>query len=217
MEDLQQYLRPGKYMDSDNADVVAYAHKVVGDEKDPVQQAVKLYYAVRDDFPYNPYDVDLSETGLKASSLLKRGHGYCVEKANLLAASAKALGIPVRLGFADVRNHINSTKLMALLRSDILAFHGYTELFLDGKWVKATPAFNKTLCEKLQVKPLEFNGHEDSVFQENDGPEGRFMDYVFDHGTFADVPREYFIETLRKHYPHLFNDAATIAVQPFKI
>ena len=26
--------------------------------------------------------------------------------------------------------------------TDLFVYHGYAELFLDGKWVKATPAFN---------------------------------------------------------------------------
>lgn len=206
MEDLEKNLCATVLVDSNNPDVIAFAHKAIGDSKDPVEQAVKLYYAVRDGFRYDPYDIDLSENGLKASTLLKTGKGYCVEKANLLAACARAAGIPSRFGFADVKNHIGSAKLQEALRSDVFAFHGYTELFLEGKWVKATPAFNKELCERLGVAPLEFNGREDSIFQENDGPEGRFMEYLYDHGTFDDIPREYFIQVLYKHYPHLFPD-----------
>ena len=206
MENMEQYLRPAHFMDSDNADVIAYAYKVVGEEKDPLKQAVLLYYAVRDGFLYNPYNIDLSDEGMKASTMLHKGFGYCGEKANLLAACGRVLSIPSRVGFADVKNHINSQKLMELLRSDILAFHGFTEFYLNGKWVKATPAFNKTLCEKLGVQPLEFNGMEDSVFQENDGPQGQFMEYVKDHGTFADIPRDLFIETMKINYPHLFED-----------
>jgi transglutaminase-like putative cysteine protease len=203
-EDMQQYLTPTKFVDSDNPEVIAYTHKIIGDSTDPVEQAVKLYNAIRDGFLYNPFEVNLSDQGLKASDVLRRGYGYCVEKANLLAACARVLGIPSRFGFADVRNHVGTGRLAQVLRSDVFAFHGYAELFLEGKWVKATPAFNKTMCEKLQVKPLEFNGREDSIFQENDGPNGRFMEYLYDHGTFADIPQQYMIATLKKHYPHLF-------------
>ncbi|CAN5433391.1 transglutaminase family protein [soil metagenome] len=213
MENMEEYLKPTQFVDSDNPAIIAFAHEVVGESTDAVEQVVKLYYAVRDRFPYNPYEVDLSNHGLKASTALNRGYGYCVEKANIMAASARALGIPSRFGFADVRNHIGSGKLMQVLRTNLLAFHGYVELYVNGKWVKATPAFNKTLCEKLQVQPLEFNGLEDSIFQENDGPDGKFMEYVFDHGTFADIPQEYMIEVLRNHYPHLFAEDAAIATE----
>jgi transglutaminase-like putative cysteine protease len=211
MENLDQYLTPTTFVDSDHPAIMAFAHEAVGNSSDPVEQAVKLYYAVRDRFPYNPYEVDLSEHGLKASTALLRGYGYCVEKANIMAASARVLGIPSRFGFADVRNHVGTGKLMELLRTDVMALHGYVELYLNGQWVKATPAFNKGLCDKLNVAPLEFDGLEDSIFQENDGEGGRFMEYIFDHGTYPDLPRDYMIQVLRNHYPHLFPESPEYA------
>lgn len=221
MEDFNKYLDATPYVDSDNPNIVAFAYKAVGTSTNPVEQAVKLYYAVRDKFPYNPYEVDLSEHGLKASTALARGYGYCIEKANIMAASARVLGIPSRFGFADVKNHVGTGKLMEVLKSDVMALHGYVELYLNGKWVKATPAFNKELCQKLNVAPLGFNGVDDSIFQENDGEGGKFMEYVFDHGTYPDLPREYMIQVLRDHYPHLFPEdaeaAANMGTAVFKI
>jgi len=207
MDNLQQYLQPGKFTDSTHSDIIAFAKETIGNETNQIAQAKLLYLAVRDKFPYNYYNIILTEDAMKASSLLKKGSGYCVEKANLLGAAARSIGIPARFGFADVINHLGADKLREILRTDVFVFHGYTELFLEGKWVKATPAFNKSLCDKLGVNALEFNGLEDSVFQEYD--DGiHFMEYTHFHGTFDDIPLEYFIETLRKHYPHLFADTA---------
>jgi transglutaminase-like putative cysteine protease len=207
MDKLKQYLLPGKFTDSDHPDIIALAQKIVGNETNDIEQAKLLYLYVRDTFPYDYYNIVLTEEAMKASSLLKKGRGYCVEKANLLGALARSIGIPARFGFADVINHLGAEKLRSILRTNIFAFHGYTELFLNGKWVKATPAFNKSLCQKLGVNALEFNGLEDSVFQEyEDGI--HFMEYIHFHGTFDDIPLEYFIQTLRKHYPHLFADTA---------
>ncbi len=211
MENMEEYLKPTEFVDSDDPDIIAFAHKAVDESTDPVEQAVKLYYAVRDRFPYNPYEVDLSKHGLKASTALNRGYGYCVEKANIMAAGARVLGIPSRFGFADVRNHVGTGKLVEILRSDVMALHGYVEVYLNGQWVKATPAFNKELCEKLNVAPLEFNGVDDSIFQENDGDGGKFMEYVYDHGTYPDLPQEYMIQVLRNHYPHLFPESPEAA------
>lgn len=210
-ESLAPYLNPGKYINSAHPEVIAFANQYKGDTDEPLEQAVNLYYAVRDNFLYNPFSVDLSDEGLKASSVLKRGYGYCVEKANLLAASSRTLGIPSRIGLADVRNHIGSEKLKKLLRTDVFACHGFTELFLNGKWVKATPAFNRSLCEKMGVAPLEFNGLEDSIFQEFDEHETgerKFMEYLHYHGSFADVPKDYMKAVLKKHYPHFFEEGA---------
>lgn len=202
----EQYLQPAEFVNSDSEDVIAFAKKAIGLSTDPVEQAVKLYYAVRDGFNYNPYDIDLNAEAMKASSLLKRDYGYCVEKACLLAAVARVAGIPSRLGFAKVRNHIATEKLEERLRTNVLVFHGFTELFLDGKWIKATPAFNKSLCVKLKVDSLEFNGKEDSVFQSYSKEGGQFMEYLHDYGTFPDIPRDLFISELKKHYPHIFEN-----------
>lgn len=203
------YLEPAVYIDSNSPGVVSFAREIIGNLSDPVEKAVKLYYAVRDGFNYNPHDVDLSADAMKASSLVKRNYGYCIEKACLLAACARVAGIPSRLAFANVRNHIGTEKLEKVLKTNVLVFHGFTELFLDGKWVKATPAFNRGLCEKLNVEPLEFDGKNDSIFQEYSREGNRFMEYLHDYGNFPDVPRDLFISELKKHYPHLFEKGET--------
>lgn len=202
----RKYLLPTKFVDSDHPSIIELANKLIDKNDSNIEKAVKLYYYVRDTIRYNPYKINLSEQSLKASDVLKRKYGYCVEKANLLAALGRALGIPSRFGFADVKNHLSSPKLIEMLRSEVFAFHGYTELYLDSKWVKATPAFNKELCELMHVSPLEFNGREDSIFHEFDADGKIFMHYLKDHGIFHDIPRDYMIETLASHYPHLFEE-----------
>ncbi|MGB3948501.1 MAG: transglutaminase-like domain-containing protein [Bacteroidia bacterium] len=200
------YLKPAQFVNSDSQQVISFAENALGNATAPIEMAVKLYYAVRDGFNYDPYTINLSEEAMKASNLLGRNYGYCVEKACLLAAVARVVGIPSRLGYAKVKNHIATEKLEERLKTNVLVFHGYTELFLEGKWVKATPAFNKSLCEKLNVDSLEFNGREDSVFQSYNQSGGQFMEYLHDYGTFHDVPRDLFISELKTHYPHLFEN-----------
>ncbi len=197
------YLAPSLYMDFNSPEVAAFVAKHAKGTIDK-EVAISLYYAVRDGFWYDPYHVNMSHKALKASSMIERGSGYCVEKANFLAAVARACNIPARLGFAIVRNHIGTEKLQQILKSDLFVFHGYTELYIDGQWVKATPAFNKELCERFNVTPLEFDGEHDSVFQEFDAQGNKHMEYLHDYGIFAEVPRELMVEELKKHYPHLF-------------
>lgn len=211
--DFDSYRRPGRFVDSDNARIIAYARETIGasphagsdPSKDPVGSALKLYYRIRDEFMYYPYHINLNPKALKASTLLQKNKGYCIEKANLLAATARALGIPSRLGFAIVQNHIGTERLEKLLRTNKLVFHGYTELFLEGRWVKATPAFDKHLCDKLGVAPLEFDGREDSIFQQYTGGGNKFMEYLHDYGQFADIPYDLMLAEFRKYYPHLFD------------
>ena len=197
------FLRPNRDVDSDHPAILAYAREH-GRGQTKREIAVALYYAIRDGFRYNPWNVRLEREAFRASDVLERepdAGAHCVDKANLLAASARVHGIPSRLHFANVRNHIGTASLEAKLGTDLLVYHGYCELWLEGKWVAATPAFNKELCVRLGVAPLEFDGREDSVFQEYDPAAGRFMEYVDDHGAYAEVPYEAMLEAWREHYP----------------
>lgn len=201
--DLAAYLTPTAFMDFEHAAVRAYAdanHDPAGTD---VYKAVQLYDAVRDDFRYNPWGVVPDPDRFKASAVLDKAPtegGHCIDKANLLATCARSVGIPSRLHFANVRNHIGTEALEKQLGTDLLVFHGYAELFLEGKWVAATPAFNRKLCERLGVEPLVFDGRHNSIFQQYDANGGLFMEYVHDYGSFADIPYELMIGEWRKYY-----------------
>ena len=198
------YLQGTHFVNSDHPSVIEYASAIVKEETEPKKKAILLFYHIRDAFRYNPYNINAN---MKATDVLKRDYGHCVDKACLLAACGRAVGIPSRLGFGTVKNHIGTSKLEEVLGTNVLAFHGYAEFYLDNKWVKATPAFNKELCEKLKVAPLEFDGEQDCLFQEYDQKDGKFMEYLADYGQFDDIPLDLFIETMKKYYPHLFNQA----------
>lgn len=198
--DLSSYLAPGCYVDSDHPAVIALARRVADPSMTSREIAVKLYYAVRDEFLYDPYYIDTTVDGLKASHVIEAGRGFCVPKAALLAAAARALGVPARPGYADVRNHLTSKRLYDMMGTDLFVFHGYTELWLDGQWIKATPAFNRSLCEKAGIRPLEFDGSADSVFHEFDTSGRRHMEYVQDRGAYADLPREKLLALWRQNY-----------------
>lgn len=208
-KEMKQYLEPTYFVDSDNPDVIAFAKKHTEGATIDKEKAVKLYYAVRDGFRYDPYNVDLRPQELTASAILHRGSGYCVEKANLLGAAARVVGIPSRFAFYDVKNHLSTDKLIKALRSDVFVFHGLVELYIDGKWVKATPAFNIELCERFKVPALEFDGEHDSMFQQYDGSGNNFMDYLKEYGYFSDIPRDVFIQALKDNYPHLFDGSVS--------
>ncbi|MDA1100537.1 MAG: transglutaminase family protein [Proteobacteria bacterium] len=205
--DLQPYLQPATFVDSDNAAVIAFAHRAGGGNGSDLEKTVRLYYAVRDEFRYDPYGVEMTEIGMKGSTVLERGDGFCITKGALMAAACRALGIPARLGFADVRNHLASKRMVELMQTDLFVYHGYVEIYLEGKWVKATPAFNLSLCEKFGTLPLEFDGRNDSVFHPFDAAGNRHMEYITDHGTFADVPFDEIRTSFMKHYPAMYGDA----------
>jgi transglutaminase-like putative cysteine protease len=204
-QDLEPYRRPSRFIESEHPAVIAFAREAAGPATAKRDIAVRLFYAVRDAIRYDPYVTSLSPEVFKASFTLERGRSFCVPKAILLAAAARAFGIPSRLGFADVRNHLATRRLLELLGTDLFVFHGYTELFLGGRWVKATPTFNLSLCEKFGVEPLDFDGEHDALLHPFDQAGQRHMEYVRQRGTFAELPLEEMVRACRRHYPHLFD------------
>lgn len=200
---LAEFLQPAAIVDAAHPAVLAFATRHRGAGTDPREQAVALYYAVRDGFRYDPYAIDLTERGLRASSVLERGHGWCVTKAALLAAACRAIGIPAKVGFADVRNHLSTERMRQAMNTDVFLWHGYTAILLDGQWLKATPAFNIELCTRFRLRPLEFDGREDSIYHPYDLAGNRHMEYLRLRGEYADVPREEIIADFNAHYPQL--------------
>ena len=201
---MSEYLKPGRFIDSAHPAVVEFARKhALGNGER--EKAVSLYYAIRDGIRYNPFQNFTLDDTYRGSVCLQTGVGWCVPKAALLAACARAVGIPARVGFADVKNHLTSPELTAKMGTDLFVFHGYTELLLDGQWVKATPAFNLSLCTRFRVKPLEFDGRSDSIFHPFDEDDRRHMEYVHDRGTFADVPVAEIKRVFSVTYPSYYN------------
>ena len=180
-----EYLAATETINSDHPEVVAYALKITAGLNTDREKAVALYYAVRDLVMYDMNVEVFTRDIFKASVCLKAKRSFCIPKAVLLAATARAVGIPSRLGFADVTNHLATPKMLEQLGGDYFAFHGYTDLYIEGKWVKATPAFNERLCRFFKIKPLEFDGLSDSVFHEFSSDGKKHMEYLHDHGTFG--------------------------------
>jgi transglutaminase-like putative cysteine protease len=203
---MEKYLRPTFFINSDHHDIIEFATQNIKENQTIIEKAISLYYAVRDGIRYDPYTMEPKKESIKASLVLKKGRGYCVAKAVLLAACARSQKIPARLGFADVQNHLNTKKLKELMGTDTFFYHGFTELFLKNQWVKATPAFNLELCNNFNVKPLEFDGTKDSIFHPFDKSGNKHMEYIKDHGSFADLPWDMIMADSKKAYPKYFED-----------
>jgi len=189
-------------LDFDHSAVAEFARSATAEDASNRDRAVHLYYAVRDTIRYDPYSIDLSVRGMRASTTLEAGHGWCVPKAVLLSACCRAVGIPAKLGFADVRNHLSTERLRQQMKTDIFFWHGYTSIFIDGNWRKATPAFDIELCRKFNLQTLEFDGHQDALFHPYDQSGNKHMEYIRYRGEFSDLPLEQITDTMTSRYGH---------------
>ena len=169
------------------------------------EQAIALYYKVRDGFVYTPYHLDLRPSGLKSSTVMQKNRAWCVEKSIVMATGLRALGIPSKLGYGIVVNHIGVEKLTKVLRREEIVFHGYVSAYINGKWVKSTPAFDPLICRISGVEPLDWDGENDALFQAYQG-DRKFMEYKHFYGEFDDVPVDLMNAEMKKYYPHLFKE-----------
>ena len=201
MSRFLEFLQPTYFINCDDERILELSQGIIRNENDPINKAVALYYVVRDDFRYDPYGISMQPEDFKATSILVSKKGWCVSKAILLAACCRSVGIPSRLGFADVTNHLSTERMRQMMKTDVFYWHGYTSLYLEDKWVKATPAFNIELCQKFNLKPLEFNGLEDSIYHEFDELGNRHMEYLHNRGEYSDLPLDDLVQTFNEHYP----------------
>jgi transglutaminase-like putative cysteine protease len=169
-----------------------------------IGRAVALYYAVRDSIHYEVYGMDMSRAGFRASVIIERGMGFCVHKSIVYAAAVRAVGIPSRILYGDVRNHLASERLQHLIGGDVFRFHSLTSVFLDGQWVKATPVFNRMLCQLYKIAPLDFDGRTDSLYHPYDEKGRKHMEFLRVRGEFADFPYDMVVNGIRRAHPKLF-------------
>jgi transglutaminase-like putative cysteine protease len=207
---LPEFLVSTAFVDSSSSEVRAFASRSLEDAQglSASDKAIRLFEAVRDQIKYNPFDIGTTEDDYRASRIAGKPSNYCVPKAILLTAALRAAGIPAAVGFADVRNHLNSPKLADLMGTDLFIYHGYVALWLDGRLFKVTPAFNTELCERFGVKQLIFDGKSDALFHEFDTNSHRHMEYVRDRGWFADPPVGQLLREFRTTYPKLWQSSA---------
>jgi hypothetical protein len=196
----KEYLEPTSIIDSDNEEIIQFAEKAVVGAKNQIEQSQGIFYAARDTVLYDIRTPFFLPEHYKASNVLKRGRGYCVTKACLLCAMGRALGIPSRLGLADIRNSGASKQVIEMMGTDIFSYHGFTEFYLNGKWVKATPAFDSSVFPRHNIAPVEFDGIKDATYPSHDLSGNPYVEYIRYHGSFVDVPLNDLLDGWRKHY-----------------
>ncbi len=206
---MENYLAATYYFDFKQPTIQAFVGKATNDTMTRQEKAIALYYAVRDGWFYNAYQLNTEKEEFRSSFIATKEQGHCIDKATLLISCLRAEEIPARLHLVKVKNHIAVERIIERFGTDELTPHAFVEMYLDDKWVGATPAFNKSLCEKLNVTPLDFDGMNDSLFQPYNRDGGKFMEYLDDYGTFDDIPFGFIRQNMIEHYPGIANFYAT--------
>ncbi|WP_055435264.1 transglutaminase-like domain-containing protein [Lacinutrix algicola] len=201
-----KYLESTYCFDFENDSVQNLISEFKTDTLSNKEKAIGIYTKVRDNWKYDAYNISLSKEKYKSSYLVEKQSGNCVEKSIILIACLRALGIAARLHLGKVKNHIAVERLIEKFGSNELTPHGMVNVYLNNKWLKMSPAFNKSLCEKLNVEPLSFDGENNSFLQQYNGKGNRFMEYIDDYGHFDDVPLDFMIKNIKEHYPSIFNN-----------
>ena len=182
---MEEYLKATPVIDCESDSVKGTAQSLTQGRERTVEKAQRLFYFVRDEIKYNPYAPLFP---IQASATLKRESGFCVQKAILLTALCRAIRIPSRLGFADIRNHIIPEKLARLVGNNLFVYHGYAELYIEGEWTKATPTFDLKMCHENRIIPVEFDGKNHAMLHSHNRDGKLHIEYVCQHGHFDDVP-----------------------------
>ena len=196
-----------EFLDHADESIIAYANEVTDGCADDVEKAVALFTDIRDRIRYDPHHISAEPADHRASAVLAGSQSWCVPKSVVLSSACRAIGIPARLGFSDVRNHLQSTALAESMQTDMFYWHGYSVIWLDGEWHKASPAFNKELCERFGTPALEFDGHSDALLHAFDGEGKQYMEYVNDRGIFSDLPLTEIFESFAELYGSRITDS----------
>ncbi|MBU2945435.1 transglutaminase-like domain-containing protein [Zobellia uliginosa] len=199
------YLSPTYYFDYNSEEVQNLISEYKTDTLSNKEKTIRLYLNVRDSWRYDPYDLSLSKENYKASTIAKKVKGHCIEKSILLISCLRALGIPARIHLGKVKNHIGVERLTEKFGTNELTPHGMVNVFLNDKWLKLSPAFNKSMCKMCNVAPLEFDGENNSFLQPYNDDGNLFMEYLDDYGHFEDVPFDFMIKNVKEHYPNIFD------------
>lgn len=212
-------LEPTWFIDADSPEVGSFVGSALADvsRTDEIAVAVTLFEAVRDGIRYDPYLISRDPDDYRASTIAGSTSNWCVPKAVLLTAAARNVGIPARLGFADVLNHLTSDKLEARMGTDVFHWHGYSELLLGDQWFKLSTAFNSELCERFGVKALDFDGTDDALMHPFDEQGRRHMEYVTERGSYNDLPLAEIFADFAEFYPAMTeadSDDAAFAADP---
>ncbi|MFX0047197.1 MAG: transglutaminase-like domain-containing protein [Candidatus Hermodarchaeota archaeon] len=218
MGNFDKYLQPTEFFDFNKKFVRDKAFEITEGLETEKEKAIALFYWVRDQIKYNMHTyIPSIKANFKASVTLRRKNGFCVSKSVLLSSFARAVRIPARIHLVDLINHKISQKIIDFMETNVMYYHGYSEFYLNDKWVKLTPSFDQATAIKGGFIPMvEFDGENDAVFPSYDNEGRKFGEYLLDRGIHADLPLDVIEKVFYEKYPKFYNYVKTGEIEPVK-
>jgi transglutaminase superfamily protein len=170
--DPSRYLAPSAWCDSEHTLVRHLALEVTADARTAKEASVALFYWVRDEVAYT-----MGDWNYRASETLVMRVGTCSNKANLMVAMARSLGIPsgFHIQYVETASYFSGSfiPLVSQLLRD-KAIHVYPTLRIDGRWVRCDPTDDRALSDAIAaIVPhacaFDFDGERDAVLPFADG------------------------------------------------
>ncbi|MGD0573685.1 MAG: transglutaminase-like domain-containing protein [Sedimentisphaerales bacterium] len=137
---IAEMMKPGRFVQSDDANIIALAKQAVGDAKYSAEAAKRIEEFV------SKYvkDISLSVGYASATEVAASRRGDCKEFAVLCTAMCRAAGIPakVTVGVVYVNDFEGRTGFGG---------HAWTEAYIGGKWVGLDSAFKAGALGKFDA------------------------------------------------------------------
>lgn len=181
-ENNHQYLEPDFYMDFDRPEIAEKVAEITAGALNRTKAGIALFNFVRDRIVYN-FAPDLEDASeMKASETLKRGNGFCTQKAILLAAVMRSIGIPSGIVFQDLRDYKLTHAYVNYLGSDILKMHGLTKIYVPDHWIRIDATLDAELVERNGYRLTQFDGEHEALFPATDRAGHPHFDVLREYG-----------------------------------
>jgi len=201
-QSLQRFLIPTKCIESQHPTIIAKAKELTDENVTVEEKARSIFYFIRDKIRYE-FRAKFHERAYLASQILHEGKGFCTQKAILFCALARSCGIPAGIYFYDIVDYLLPDSVVAFMNTRILYRHGITALYLNGAWYKYDATLDSTLTRKNSFPPVEFSPDRDCLISKRTSSGRKFIEYIHEHGLYADVSFEQILTWFKQGYPRL--------------
>lgn len=200
--DPTTFLGATDVIDSDSAVIRSLAHELACDAVDEPGSVKAIFDWVRDEIRYDMGPMLSDRRDWTASVTVRRGYGFCQQKAVLLAALLRARGTPAGIAVELLLDHKIPPHFAAHMGGQEIPLHGYTTVFVDGRWQRIDSTLDRMLCQRNGYRLVEYAAGADQLLPSTDLAGEPHFDHLGELGQWADVPDQVVSATLELPYLH---------------